>query len=202
MARQRLDMPIFTMGHSLEKSKMRLPPLTPEVMFEAVRSINKDYDREVVLACVDYIQIVPMSGLFRSRKERVDEALIEMKQVAIATGLPFGIGVQAGRQVDKRKNKMPTPADCQDTSKIEQTVDKLYGLWRTWLTENPDYTFKTVDADGKETRFPNSPELLIIGMMKQRMDQGRFTWVTQFTPQELKLAEIELHQEEPPRLGF
>ena len=196
-ALERIKLPLWIMGHSLTK-KQRLPPLTPEVMYQAIRQIGEDYDgREVILALIDYIQIVPMSGGFRSRKERVDEALIELKQLAISMGLPFGFGAQASREVDKLRVKIPRPEHCQDTSKIEQTVDKGYGLWMPWLTEKPDYEFKQTSRDGKETRVPNSPDLLIIGMWKQRMEQGRFTWTTRFTPQELKLAEMELEQQAP-----
>ncbi len=194
----RIKLPVWVMGHSLKRAKLRLPPLTPELMYQAIQQVDKDYDgMQLIMVFVDYLQIIPMGGRFKSRTERCDEALIGLKNVSIAAALPICVGVQSGREVDKRRYKVPIMSDCQHTSMIEQTVDKLYGLWRPWQTEKPTWTFKTTTADDREVRIPNSPELLIIGMMKQRMDQGRFTWTMRFTPQELELAEMELERQIP-----
>jgi len=202
IARARAGLPVWIMGHSLKRSKKRLPPLTPEVMYQAILRVEEDYGFEVVIVFVDYVQIVPMSGQFRSRTERVDEALVGLKNVAIQAGVPIVVGVQSGRGVDERKWKIPIMSDCQHTSMIEQTVDKLYGLWRPWKTEKATWGMKHPLSSGQEIYVPNTPELLIIGMMKQRMDQGTFTWLTRFTPQELLLAELETGITEPPQAKF
>jgi len=88
-------------------------------------------------------------------------------------------------------------------SAIEQTADKFFGLWRPWLTE-PHF-----DEGGRETHvtvdnheYPVRPELLLMQMLKQRFEDGRWTWALRFQPQYLKLCALETDIDEPLELQF
>ena len=78
--------------------------------------------------------------------------------------------------------------DAQWASSIEQTSDKVFGLWRPCITEEPG---RTVQIEGMKTELEINDRLLIIRLLKQRGDRGRFTWAMFFAPEYLKLAELE-----------
>ena len=101
-------------------------------------------------------------------------------------GCPAILAVQASREVDKRQEKIPTLTDAQWASSIEQTCDKVFGLWRPWQTEEHDAVIEIEDQS-----FQVTETLLIMRMLKQRFESGRWTWGLHFAPQYLKLAEME-----------
>ena len=101
------------------------------------------------------------------------------------------MGVQARRDVDDREEKLPELRDAQWASSIEQTSDKVFSLWRPASTEGLG-TFVEVG----EKICVVTENLLLMRMLKQRGDRGRYTWAMYFDPAYLKLAELELEQED------
>ncbi len=75
-------------------------------------------------------------------------------------------------------------------SSIEQTSDKVFGLWRPWQTEEPD----SIVELGND-RYDVNEWLLILRLLKQRGDRGRHTWAMYFQPQYMKLALLETRQD-------
>jgi replicative DNA helicase len=193
-----LKLPIWIIGHSSKRVGKKLPPLTPEVMYEAIRSMDRDYNGVYPrIIFIDYLQIVPSSRHYPSRTDQVNEVIRDLKGLSIATDIPIVMGVQASREVDTRKDKIPAKADCQHASAIEQDVDKLFAIWRPWTTEPHGCDIKVDVGEDKKLAIPNSPELFFLKMLKQRNEDGSHLWIMRFTPQELELAEMELDQEEP-----
>lgn len=188
--------PIYIIGDSLARTNIKSPRMYPEVVFQAIESIKKDFGVRPTLLCFDYIQLIPISQL-ADRQKQVLQAAHRAKEIAKRVGCPAVVAVQARREVDTRDYKMPGLWDAQWSSAIEQTADKYFSLWRPWLTEphvdqngNPT----TIKIDGKDIKI--TPELLVLAMLKQRFAEPKKTWCLRFQPQYLKLCEMETDIEE------
>jgi len=164
--------------------------MTPDAVLGAIETMEEDFNVKPVLMLFDYMQLIPVPG-FRDRIQRVTEVPIQIKELALRIGCPAVVGVQARREVVDREEKMPEMRDAQWASSIEQTSDKIFGLWRPCRTENEGDTLEIQGADGIYTVHER---LLFIRLLKQRGDVGRHTWAMYFAPEYLKLAEIELRR--------
>jgi len=72
-------------------------------------------------------------------------------------------------------------------SSIEQTADKVFGLWRPAVTEEDDTRIEL-----SRQQYPVNDQLFVLRLLKQRGDRARFTWVLHFHPAYLQLAELEI----------
>ena len=108
------------------------------------------------------------------------------KELAKRFGCPILVGAQAKRDVDERKNKIPSAGDCQWASAIEQVADKLFGLWRPILTEEEGAIV------GKLNGSPvlATPTLLVAKLLKQRFGPAGQVFNLYFAPEYLKLDEM------------
>ena len=68
--------------------------------------------------------------------------------------------------------------DAQWASSIEQTADKIFSLWRPARTEPMGKMIETESGQ----RLEVTETLLLVRMLKQRMDRARFTWKMHFDP--------------------
>ena len=201
-ARDRASLPVFVIGDSLSRTDSRSPRMYPEVVFDAIESLKVDFGVIPSLVCVDYIQLVPIPRQ-ADRQKQVMEAAHQVKELAKRIGCPAVVAVQARRDVDGQQIKIPGLSSGQWSSDIEQACDKFFGLWRPWLTE-PHFDEKgrqaAVTLDGLD--YPVTQELLVMQMLKQRFENGRWTWALRFQPQYLKLCALETDIEEPLELEF
>ena len=185
---KRANIPIWVIGHGIGRAGKKTPRMTPDVVLGAIESMEADFNVRPTLMVFDYMQLVPVPGL-SDRVQRVTEVPILIKELALRIGCPAIVGVQARREVDDRAVKIPEMRDAQWASSIEQTSDKVFGLWRPRMTENEG---DIVDIEiGK---YVVNDRLLVIRMLKQRGDRGRFTWGMYFEPEYLRLAEMELYR--------
>jgi replicative DNA helicase len=190
-ALKRAALPIFIIGNSLARTGANSPRMYPEIVFQAIESLEADYKVKPSLILIDYIQLIPVPHQ-ADRHKQVIEAAYRVKEIAQRVGCPAAVAVQARREVDSRDVKIPGLWDAQWSSAIEQTADKFFSLWRPWLTEshidefgNP--TTVTIDND----TYPVTKQLLVMSMLKQRFEDGRHTWGLHFDPRYLKLCAIE-----------
>lgn len=183
---KRLRLPVWLIGDSILRRK-RTPRMTVENVYRALSTMEEDYNIKPALIVMDYAQIIPVERS-RDRVEQVGEAIIRSKELARYVGCPIVMCVQAGRRVDHYDNKIPTASDCQWASQIEQAADKLLGIWRPCLTE-PDG--QMIDyAPGKQT--PTTQRLLIVKLLKQRMEAAGHVFALHFAPEWIRLADLEL----------
>jgi replicative DNA helicase len=189
----RASLPIWTIGHGLGRVDPRAPRMTPEVVYAAIETMQQDHGVKPVLILVDYMQLIPIAGA-ADRMQAVTEVPIRVKELAMRVGCPAMLAVQASRDVDKRDEQIPTMADAQWASSIEQTCDKVFGLWRPWQTQGPN---KPVEINGQT--YQNAANLLVLRMLKQRFENGRWTWALYFDPALLRLAELEIRDDQAGR---
>jgi len=166
-----------------------MPRMTTETVMEAIRTIRLDFGYKPTLLLFDYLQIIPVLHA-RDRVQQVSEIPILVKELALQIGAPAIAGVQATRTVDLREAKIPEMSDAMWAAAIEQTADKIFGLWRPWQTEDPSTTITL--HDGRV--YPVSETLLVIRLLKQRGDRGRHTWAMYFDPAYLKLTVMETEE--------
>lgn len=182
---RRIKLPVWFMGRSMERRK-KIPRMTVDNIYRGLAAMEDDYKIKPALVVFDYIQLVPLDKNM-DRTQQVSEAIVRSKELASYLGCPIVVCVQASREVDKFKIKIPGAADCQWASAIEQTADKLFGLWRPYLTEEKDKPLFL-----GEQQIPITPELLIMQLLKQRMAPAGNRFALHFAPQYIRLADMEL----------
>lgn len=183
---QGAGVPIWVIGHGITRAGEKVPRMTPDAVLEAIESMQADFGIRPTLILFDYLQLIPIPNA-RERVQQVTEVPIRIKEVALRLGVPAVAGVQASRDVDNRQEKLAELRDAQWASSIEQTSDKVFSLWR------PARTQPLGSFIGSENghRYEVTDNLLLVRMLKQRGDRGRFTWALYFNPAYLKLAEME-----------
>jgi len=180
----RAGLPIWVIGHGIGRAGQKAPRMTPDVVLGAIETMKADFGIMPSLMLFDYMQMIPV-GRARDRVQQVTEIPIRIKELALRIGAPAIVGVQASRAVDEREAKIPEMRDAQWASSIEQTSDKVFGIWRPYQTEPLGESVEV----GNEFYEVNE-RLLIIRMLKQRGDKGRFTWAMHFEPEFLRLGEL------------
>jgi len=189
---KRAGFPVWTIGHSIARAGQPAPRMTLPAVLGAIETMEQDFGVKPVLLLFDYLQLIPVEHA-ANRVEQVLEAPPRIKELALRIGAPAVCGIQAAREVDLLRVKIPQKHHCQWGSSIEQAADKLFGLWRPFLTEEQGAAPLEV-APGKFA--PITENLLIMQMVKQRMDSWRHTWGLHFAPQYLRLEEMETYHQE------
>lgn len=182
-----IQLPIFVLGKGIGRVGGNKIRMTSEVVYEAVSSIYEDFNVQPTVVCLDYLQIIPVKNL-SERQAAVTAAPAILKELALTIAAPIFVGIQAARVVDTLAVKLPRKCDCQFSSSVEQAVDKLWGLWRPWDTEEPGTVIEMEDGQ----QYTVQKELLLIRKLKERFNEGRATVAMYFQPQYLRLAELEL----------
>lgn len=182
-----VHLPVWVIGHGIGRAgEIAVPRMTADVVLRAIETMEQDHGCRPALMLFDYLQLIPVPHA-RDRIQQVTEIPILIKELALRVGVPAVVGVQARREVDDREEKLPELRDAQWASSIEQTSDKVFSLWRPILTET-DGAAQYVELG--ERRIRVTENLLLMRMLKQRGDAGRYTWPLYFAPQFVKLADM------------
>lgn len=190
-ASRRARLPIWFVGTSLRHAGVRKPRLYIERVLQAIEAMHEEYGKKPALVLMDYLQIIPVEKGER-RYEQVAEATFQTKELLMNIGCPGIAGVQARREVDDYANPIPTMADAQWSSAIEQTADKQIAVWRPVKTHDPA-KHPTIELGGVE--YVNDERLLVIRLLKQRFERGYGTFAVRFTPQTLEVRDYLSPQE-------
>jgi replicative DNA helicase len=184
--------PIWIIGHGISKASSSVPRMTPELVLSSIECMQEDHGVKPSLMLFDYLQLIPTSTP-KDRVQQVTEMPILLKELAMRVGAPAVAAVQAARAVDNREEPIPQEQDAQWASSIEQTCDKIFGLWRPIKTHDTDQVIELGNM-----QYEVNENLLIIRMLKQRGERGRHTWGMYFDPALIKLAELETDVDSKP----
>jgi replicative DNA helicase len=192
--KERPALPVWMMGYSIKDSDKRRPPMTVDMVYQAIRDMYHEFSVRPTLICLDYLQIIPILGEHadKERVAMVTEATIQAKHLAMEVACPIIAGVQASREVDNRHVKIPAMSDAQWSSAIEQTADKQIALWRPIRTEDLDDD-PQVKVGG--VTYDITENLLVIKLLKQRFDSGTGVWAVNFIPQTLEMCDFTFAQD-------
>lgn len=161
-------------------------PLSIERTYEAIASIYEDHGLKPTLVCIDYLQLMRAERRRygdRDRQALVSAAAEMTKELALQLSTVVAVGVQASRDADKRAVPIPTLADCQWSSSIEQTSDLIMAQWRPQKTiEDTKEERPFVDFGGD--RWPVNDQLMAIRRLKQRGGPGHGTFAAWMDPTE------------------
>lgn len=184
---KRGSLPIWMIGYSIADADKVKPQMTIERVYEAIRDMRYKYGYEPALVCLDYLQIIPVAGA-RERTQQVTEATIQAKHLGMEVGVPIIGGVQASRATDRRNEQIPTMADAQWSSAIEQTADKQVALFRPIKVMDDG---EALEVGGHEMTVDKY--LLVIKLLKQRFDEGAGIWPIRFEPETLAISDYHFH---------
>ena len=186
---KRAGVPIWIIGHGIGRAGQGAPRMFPDVVMDAIESMQEDFGIRPTLLCFDYMQLIPIREADR-RVDQVTEAPVRVKEVAERVGAVAVVGAQARQEVDERNDKVPGPQDAQWASAIHQTADKHFALMRPILYYEPDTIIK---LEG-QSPLKVTENLFVLRMLKQRFESGRYTWLLHFDPAYLQLEELELRR--------
>lgn len=180
--------PMWIIGHSQQENTERRrarPRMTMNDVALALEYICNDAtDRKLKpkMIVLDYLQrIRPDVKDGDSKREQMMEAVNRAKDAAIAFGCPVILGVQTGRQVMEREDKTPTIEDGQETSNIEQSSDKMFGVWYPVKTEKPGSSIHGVQV---------TKNLLVLRLLKQKLGEAPKTFALFVDPEKNILGNI------------
>lgn len=193
-AMSRAGLPLWMIGHSNKNVGKQRMPLSLPIVFQAIDAMADTFKEapRPVLMCFDYAQLIPDEAGRSNRYEQVASAIRETKHLGLRVGAPTIVAAQAKQDVLNRDLPIPGQYDVYESSGGAHVPDKVFGIWRPWKTHRHQDMIRL----SEQLMVPNSPELFILRMAKQRMEDGDRTWVLSFNMAELKLAEMELDREE------
>ena len=196
-AMRRANLPLWVIGHSGKSVHRQTRPLSLLVVFEALEKMRANYDAsgdspKPVLICLDYAQLIPDDAHHTNRYEQVAAAIRKTKLLGLRIGCPSVVAAQAKQTILGRDLPIPGQYDVYESSGGAHVPDKVFGIWRPWKTHRNDPIIELSPS----LSVPNSPELFILHMCKQRMEDGERTFVLAFNMAELRLADMELKRTE------
>lgn len=177
-------LPLYFVGRSQYNAGFKTPNMTLDTIEDLIELAYEKYQVRPSLLVIDYLQIIPVLGT-HNRMEQVEEATPWVKRMAQTIGAPSIVAAQAARRVDDYDMKIPHKDDCQHSSAIEQAADKLFGLWRTSLTEK--FGAEPIEISPGRFVSPDDKYLVVMRMLKQRDADGVFTWPLWFDMASRKL---------------
>jgi replicative DNA helicase len=185
VAAANVSLPFYIAGRSMHSKKLQ-PPLTYANVEQGIQEMWEHVRKEPSLIVIDHIQSMPIEGGHKERQGEVHEAVIKARALCETEKVPLILCVQASRESARRDFKVPTAQDAQHTSSIEQQADILLGLWRPFTTE---LGVKEIDADG--VKLTVTPELLILGLFKQRGKVPKKVMAVHFDCGTLAVADLD-----------
>jgi replicative DNA helicase len=184
---RRTAIPIWFMGHSIERRKKRPRIHLGNIVDSLVRIENWEEegkrDLKVDMIFVDYLQRIPFEDNPESKVIGIDENLNKLKDMALMFACPVVCGVQARREVDDRDFPVPELNDGQWSSSVEQTSDKILSVVRPIKYKKEGELFGKMVVQGRNQ--------MLLCILKQRLGDCPWTIWTQFDPQYNQMIEME-----------
>lgn len=104
------------------------PALAIEEMRVAARRHKRKHGLGLIV--IDYLQIATTAKSIGSRYEMITEISGAMKRLAKELGVPVIALSQLSRDLEKRADKRPIPADLRESGAIEQDADVIIFVYR------------------------------------------------------------------------
>lgn len=130
--------------------------LTPYELRARVRRIAKEYNGELGLVMIDYMQLMSLGGGAKERHLEVAEISRMMKSLAKELRVPVIVLSQLNRSLEQRQNKRPVMADLRESGAIEQDADLIMFIYRdeVYNKDNPENKGQAEIIIGKHRNGP------------------------------------------------
>ena len=147
----------------IEKGKLiiRYLDFNSDSLIEAIYYLNKVTDIGAVF--IDYMQLLKKGGSTRynSRQEELKQICLDLKDLAVDTGLPIILSAQFNREVVNLLQLHPTKIG--EAGDIERVANLIVGFW------NNNFTFIASEADKKEIETKEcTKNTLFVKILKNR----------------------------------
>lgn len=189
-ALKRVRLPLYYVGKSAYENR-RTKPFTFRNIYAEIKAETERSGKQTSMIVLDYIQKFHV-GEKERRQDEVTEAIFAARELALDLQCKMIVCVQAARAVDTESEKIPRAHHCQHASAIEQEADALLGLWRPIKTETTKDV--VVSIGGERRTIPITPELMMLRLDKQRMENAGINYAVWLDPKLVHLAELELTQ--------
>ena len=123
-----------------------------EALIEAIRYLNKNTNLGGVF--IDYMQLLSKErGRYNSRQEELKQVCLDLKDLAVETGLPIVLGAQFNREVINHLLLHPTKIG--EAGDIERIANLIVGLWNN-NSDPLGSTGELNEISNKNIREPNT----------------------------------------------
>ena len=123
------EYPMFYIGYS-SYNKNRQNRISVDSIINDIDEIQQKYNRPISALCLDYIQLVHISG-HSEKRPMIEDAIYTLKTFAKNSGFPFIMAAQANRDAETNQNfPIPQPHHCKDTGVIEEASDVILSCMR------------------------------------------------------------------------
>jgi replicative DNA helicase len=185
---KRPRLPVWLFGDSLYKSNLDTPPMTVQAVYHAIQAIWKEWRMLPSILFLDFIQNIPVPSE-RDRYMQVSSAMRLVTRLAVQAKCPIVIGVQANQRTDDYKMPIPTMRDAEWSAVIGQLADAVLALWRPIKSFLPIHE-PFIDIAGVD--YPNTENLFVMKLLKQRFEKGHGIWAQHLDPNTLIMKDYEL----------
>lgn len=186
----RTFMPLWNIGYSSMTDEKQIRIDLDAI--DGALELALEGGRKLDMVFVDYLQRMPSAVTHGedSKSVGVSNNLDGLKTIALRRKCPLVAGVQAKREVDNYGDKLPELDDGQWTSNIEQSSDRVIALMR------PAKYWKIGEVTDRPVlqNLPVTKNMLVIGILKQKLGPDNFFHLAYFDPEYNKLDELELRQ--------
>lgn len=184
-AMQRSALPLWLMGHSIERRRRR-PRLSMTDVERGLAFAEDEWGMRPALIVLDYVQrIRPEEGY--DTRSHVSANVERVKDLGLAMGCPVILGSQANRKCTERRVKIPAPEDSKETGNIEETADAIMAVFMPKTAEAYNSALPDVYALGEN--FVVTDELLLVSIHKRRFAKAGMTFPLRITHAENKVED-------------
>lgn len=104
--------------------------LTPTELRARARRIAKQFDGQLGLIVIDYLQLMQVPGLRDNRVAEISEISRSIKALAKELNVPIIALSQLNRSLEQRADKRPVMSDLRESGAIEQDADLIMFIYR------------------------------------------------------------------------
>jgi len=146
---------------------MRKGPLTPAMIRRECRSMKREQGLDLVV--VDYLELMKPDVHIPNERERLDDCVRELKDIAGEFECVVMVLCQVGRAVEGRENVRPRLSDIRGSGGIEAALDFGFSIYNeNWYARQQS---PAKFADDPERLKPDEVE---INTLKSRSDASPF----------------------------
>jgi replicative DNA helicase len=130
-------------------------PLTPAMMRRECRSMRREQGLDFVV--VDYLELMQPDRPIQNERERLDECIRQLKEIAGEFRCTVFVLCQVGRQVEGREDVRPHLSDIRGSGGIEAALDWAFAIYnQNWYARQKD---PSMFADDPERLLPDEVEV-------------------------------------------
>jgi replicative DNA helicase len=144
------------------------PALSPNEVRARARRLAKQFNGQLGLIIIDYLQLMQVQGLRDNRVAEISEISRSIKSLAKELNVPIIALSQLNRSLEQRADKRPVMSDLRESGAIEQDADIIMFIYRD-------------EVYNEDSRDKGTAEIIIAKHRNGPTGKVRLTFLGQFT---------------------